>query len=64
MRLRRMILAIVAIASMKGGAMASPFEQLMQVCAAPGLSLDQRIDAIEALGYADGGVRKDVYFKK
>ena len=46
-----MILAIVAIASMKGGAMASPFEQLMQVCAAPGLSLEQRIDAIEALGY-------------
>ena len=51
MRLRRMILAILAVACMKGGAMASPFEQLAQVCAASGLSLDQRVEAIEALGY-------------
>ncbi len=51
MRLRRILLAIVAIACMKGGAMASPFEQLLQVCAASGLSLDQRVEAIEALGY-------------
>ncbi len=51
MRVRRIILAILAVACMKGGAMASPFEQLVQVCAGSGLSLDQRVEAIEALGY-------------